>query len=221
AAARSIDRQAMVDDLVGGGSEVAGSHVPNKAIYAVPHEPAYTFDPERAQALLAEAGGWSGGELALWAPAGAGHESWLTLVGDQLEANLGIDYRLEVGLALPDYQALAEAGGFTGPFWQGWDPDYPVLDAYLTPQFATGALANYPRYANPEVDGLLAAGDAEADPAGAIDLYQQAEDVVLADLPVIPMWFEQWEAVFADTVDQLAWNLFTGPDYGLTTMHQS
>ncbi|MPZ28405.1 MAG: ABC transporter substrate-binding protein [Micromonosporaceae bacterium] len=179
------------------------------------------YDPVEAQALLAEAGGWSGGELALWAPAGSGHESWLTLVGDQLQANLGIDYRLEVGLALPDYLALAEAGGFTGAFWQGWDPDYPVLDAYLTPQFRTGAPANYSGYANPDVDDLLAAGDAEPDPAGTIALYQEAEDVILADLPVIPMWFDQWEAVYADTVDQFVWNLFTGPEYGLTTLHQN
>ncbi|HLL51169.1 MAG TPA: ABC transporter substrate-binding protein [Thermomicrobiales bacterium] len=56
AVAWSIDRQAIVESLVGGASEVAVTHIPNKALYAVPQEPAYTFDPERAQAALAEAG---------------------------------------------------------------------------------------------------------------------------------------------------------------------
>lgn len=201
--------------LAGG---LAGPHIPGARPDACA---GCRFDPVEAQALLAEAGGWTGGELALWAPAGAGHDSWLTLVGDQLHANLGIDYRLETGLALPDYLALAESGGFTGLFWQGWDPVYPALDAYLSPQFRSGAPANYPFYANPEVDDVLAGGDAEPDPAGAVALYQQAEDLVLADLPVVPMWFDQWEAVYSTTVDQLAWNLFTGPDYGRTTVHQN
>lgn len=179
------------------------------------------YDPDAAADLLATAGGWQGGELALWAPAGSGHEAWLDLVGQQLETNLGIDYRLEVGLDLPDYLALAQSGGFTGPFWLSWDPDYPVLDAYLAPQFRTGATANYPHYTNQDVDGLLAAGAAATDPAEAIEIFQQAEEVILADLPVIPMWYEQWEAVYSDNVDEFVWNLFTGPEYGLTTLHQN
>lgn len=178
------------------------------------------YEPEEAQQLLEQAGGWTGGELALWAPAGSGHESWLELVGQQLEENLGINFRLEVDLELPDYLALAAAGGFTGPFWQGWAPDYPVLDAYLSPQFRTGAAANYPFYTNEEVDEVLTAGDEALAQPEAIELYQQAETVILEELPVIPMWYDRSEAVHSTQVDEFVWNLFTGPEYGLTTLHQ-
>jgi oligopeptide transport system substrate-binding protein len=176
-------------------------------------------DPDWARQQLEDAGGWPGGELALWAPAGFGHEVWLTEVGEQLEDVLGIEYRLEVGLSLPDYLARAEAGTFTGPFWFAWDPDYPAMDAYLAPQFVSTGPANYSGYASPEVDEIIDAGRATPGPAEAIDLFQEAETIIVDDLPVIPMWFEHWEAVYSATVDQFVWNLFTGPEYGLITLH--
>jgi oligopeptide transport system substrate-binding protein len=176
------------------------------------------YDPARAQELLDEAGGWPGGELALGAPAGFGHEVWLAAVGEQLQDVLGIDYTLEVGLSLPEYLDRAAAHEFTGPFWLGWSPDYPAMDAYLAPQFRSTGRANFSSYASLEVDGAIEAGNAAPDPSAAVALYQQAEEVVLEELPVIPMWFDHWEAVHSANVDQLVWSLFNGPEYGLTAV---
>ena len=66
------------------------------------------LDVTKAKALLAAAGGWKGGKLQLWANAGAGHDAWLQAVGDQLKANLGIDYELKVNLQFP---AVPRDGG--------------------------------------------------------------------------------------------------------------
>src|SRR5680860_1751327 len=71
AVAWGIDRQALVESLVGGASEVAISHIPNGAVYATPQEPVYALDLEMAQAALAEAGFADGGpELPLWGVSG-------------------------------------------------------------------------------------------------------------------------------------------------------
>lgn len=217
----AIDWQGIVDTVFDGRHTLAdGLAGPHVAGWRPGVCQDCRYEPEEAQQLLEQAGGWTGGELALWAPAGFGHAAWLDLVGQNLRNNLGIEYRLEVSLDLPDYLALAAGGGFTGLFWQGWDPDYPVLDAYLSPQFRTGAAANYPFYSNEEVDELLTAGDEALQQAEAIALYQQAETVIADDLPVIPMWYDLSEARYSANVDQFAWNLFTGPEYGLTTLHQ-
>jgi peptide/nickel transport system substrate-binding protein len=67
----TIDRQGLVNALVQGASEVATSFLPSRTLYHVPGEPAYEFDIEAAQALLAEAGVTDGGpEFELWVASG-------------------------------------------------------------------------------------------------------------------------------------------------------
>jgi peptide/nickel transport system substrate-binding protein/oligopeptide transport system substrate-binding protein len=51
--------------------------------------------------------------------------------------------------------------------------------------------ANFASYANPKVDELLTQGDAEPDQAKAVALYQQAEDIALEDMPLVPLWHTQ------------------------------
>jgi peptide/nickel transport system substrate-binding protein len=52
----SIDREAIVDNLLGGAHQVAKSHIPNLCNYSVEQEPAYTFDPDQALAAVKAAG---------------------------------------------------------------------------------------------------------------------------------------------------------------------
>lgn len=215
----AIDRSAIINTVFDGRATAADGLVsphidgfrPGVCLVCV-------HDPVWAQDLLEAAGGWPGGTLALWAPAGFGHEVWLEEVGEQLHDVLGIDYTLEVGLSLPDYLARAEAGTFTGPFWLGWDPDYPAMEAYLAPQFRSGGMANYSGYTDPEVDDILDYVNTQQDPEERIELLRQAESIIVDDLPVIPIWFEHWEAVHSTNVDPFVWSLFNGPEYGLMTL---
>src|SRR5215472_12120126 len=70
AVAWSIDREALVKNLVGGASEVAKSLLPNHAAFAVPQSPSYTFDPEKAKAALSAAGVTQTPEFVLWGTTG-------------------------------------------------------------------------------------------------------------------------------------------------------
>jgi ABC-type transport system substrate-binding protein len=215
----AIDRQAIVDAVFDGRFSPAASVVgPTFEGFRANVCQYCKLDVEKAKALLAEAGGWKGGKLTLWANAGAGHEKWLQAFGDQVKANLGIDYELKVNLQFPEYLATADGKKFTGPFRLGWGPDYPVMETYLKPLYGTGGSSNNSGFANAQFDELIKQGDAAKDLKTAIPFYQQAEDIVVEELPVIPMWFGKVAAVYGENVDKFAWNTISDADYGQITL---
>ncbi|GLY23248.1 ABC transporter substrate-binding protein [Micromonospora sp. NBRC 101691] len=217
-----IDRQSIIDAVFNGRFTPATGYVAPSFDGARENVCQYCKkDVEKAKQLLAEAGGWKGGKLTLWANAGAGHDAWLQAVGDQIKAALGIDYELKVNLQFAEYLETADNKKFTGPFRLGWSADYPFLESYLAPLYSTGADSNNSAYANPEFDALLAQGDAANSIQEAIPFYQKAEDLILEDLPVIPMWWGKVGAVYGENVDKFVWNAVADADYGQMTMKQN
>jgi ABC-type transport system substrate-binding protein len=71
----------------------------------------------------------------------------------------------------------------------GWVGDYPLLDNFIY-LFTTegGSYGSYTWYSNPEVDKLFTEARATADVAQANELYNQAEKLILADAPCIPLY---------------------------------
>ena len=146
----AIDRQAIIDAVFDGRYKVATGVVsPNFDGYRANVCKYCKLDVAQAKSLLAAAGGWKGGKLQLWTNAGIGHDKWLQAVGDQIKANLGIDYELKVNLQRAAYLETGDNRGFTGPFHSGWGPDYPIIETYLAPLYATGGSSNSSFYENP------------------------------------------------------------------------
>lgn len=57
---------------------------------------------------------------------------------------------------------------------------------------------------------MVAAGNQTADPAEAIALYQRAEDMLLEDMPAIPVYFGRTQYVHSERVTALAVDGFGG-----------
>jgi oligopeptide transport system substrate-binding protein len=74
-------------------------------------------------------------------------------------------------------------------FDMGWTADYPHPQDFLNILFQTGSDYNYGGYSNPDVDSLLARADAETDNQTSLKLYQQAEQKIVNDSAMIPLWF--------------------------------
>jgi peptide/nickel transport system substrate-binding protein len=186
----SIDRKAIIDAVFDGRFVPAKGFAPSMIPGAKPGACKYCeVDVDQAKKLLAEAGGWKGGKLQLWFNAGAGHETWVQAVGDQIKKNLGIDYELKGNLQFAQYLETADAKKFTGPFRLGWSPDYPLVENYLKPLYGTDGSSNNSGYANTDFDGLISKGDGSKNLDSAIPLYSQAEAIVGEDIPVVPLWF--------------------------------
>jgi oligopeptide transport system substrate-binding protein len=170
------------------------------------------YDPARAQQLLAEAGFDTSQPVELWFNSGAGHDAWVQAVGNQLQQNLGVTYSLRGDLDFAQYLPLAEQQGMTGPFRLGWGMDYPSPENFLGPLFTAEGLppagSNYPFYNNPEVDRLVAEANAAPSNEEAITLYQQAGDIVLTELPVMPVFFSFSQGGHSERVDNVAFSPF-------------
>ena len=99
-----------------------------------------------------------------------------------------------------DDEELGE--GAQGPFRLGWalayaSPQYAMEDLY-----SCDAASNNFGYCNEEFDqALQAAMGAEGDEAEA--QYHEAEDILLEDLPMIPMWYSVYTTVHTDNVDNV------------------
>ena len=65
-----------------------------------------------------------------------------------------------------------------GLFRTGWQMDYPSIENFLTPIFATGASSNDGDYSNKAFDAKLKEAAAATDSAKANELYQEAEGML-------------------------------------------
>ena len=209
----AIDRKAITDSIFNGTFDPAYSVI--SPVVQGHREDACEFceyKPDEAKALLAETDFDTSKPVDLWFNAGAGHDEWVQAVGNQLRDNLGVQFKLQGGLQFAEYLPKADEKGFTGPFRLGWGMDYPSPQNYLEPLYSTSALppngSNTAFYSNPEFDELVKQGNAAESDEEAIEIYQQAEDLLLEDLPVAPMFFgkEQW--VFSEKVDNVNMDAF-------------
>ena len=82
-------------------------------------------------------------------------------------------------------------------------PDYPSAENYLTQEFASVAAdgngSNEGDYKNPKFDDLLKKA-ASSKPEEAIKLYQQANEILLEDLPSVPLFYSNAKAVMVPTL---------------------
>ncbi len=178
------------------------------------------YNPDEAKALWAEADAISPyGDTVfdLAYNADGGHQAWVDAVTNSIANTLGIQ---AVGKPYPTFAAALddrENQLLTGGTRAGWQADYPSMYNFLAPLYQTGAGSNYELYTSEEFDGLLKEGSAAATVEDATAIYQQAEEVLLKDLPSIPLWYSNVTGVSADTVSNVVFGWDSVPLYSQIT----
>jgi len=85
-------------------------------------------------------------------------------------------------------------------------------DDFLAPLLLTGSSDNKSNYSNPAFDALITQARAETNADKRVKLYQQAEDLALEDMPMIPMWWRtQFRLVKNNKWGGLAMDPFEDP----------
>ena len=210
----AVDREGIAEAIYNGTRTAAKSVI--SPIVPGHREDACEFCeymPDEAKALLEETGFDVTQPVNLWFNAGAGHDEWVQAVGNNLRDNLGIEYQLQGGLQGAEYFPLGEAKGYTGPFRSGWSMDYPSAQNYLEPLYATSSQppsgSNYTFYSNPEFDALVDEGNAAQTDEEALEKYQAAEDVLLQDMPIAPMFFVKAQFAHSDKISNVKVDAFS------------
>jgi peptide/nickel transport system substrate-binding protein/oligopeptide transport system substrate-binding protein len=183
----AIDRDALINAYFPGSQVSARAFVPPTVPGYRPDSchTACTFDPAAARKMYQDAGGPP--KLQISYNIDGGHQAWVTGLCGQLAKNLGIAC---TPVAQPKFETLlAQVRGLEsiGMFRMTWSMDYPSMESYLSPLFSTGGSSNYAGYRNNDFDSLLRQAGAAANAEQAVPLYQQAEDMLVKDLPVIPL----------------------------------
>jgi len=209
----AIDREAITEAIFSGARQPAFDVIP--PVIDGHREDACQYcqyDPERAAELLAETDFDTAQPVDLWFNAGAGHDQWVTAAGNQLRDNLGITYQLRGDLEFAEYLPLQDQQGMTGPFRLGWGMDYPSPQNFLEPLFSSQARppngSNTTFYSNPEFDRLVAEGNQADSDDEAIELYQQADDLLLEDMPIAPMFFRATQGAHSENVSNVQFDAF-------------
>jgi oligopeptide transport system substrate-binding protein len=180
----AFDRQKFIDVVNNGVGVLA------KGLYP-PALPGYNldlqglpYDPARARQLLAESkyGGPQGLPPIIYTSAGIGENTSpdVSAMAQMWEQNLGVKITIE-NLDPNNYYDLLYAGQHGQLFSGGWCADYPDPQNFADVLFHTGAQQNTGHYSNPQVDALLDQASVEKDVSQRIQLYQQAEQILVQD----------------------------------------
>ncbi|OCB55275.1 ABC transporter substrate-binding protein [Mycobacterium malmoense] len=181
----------------------------------IPGNDALDFNPERARQLWAQANAISpwGGRYRIAYNADSGHQEWVDAVANSIKNVLGID---AVGAPHPTFAGFRTQisnRSIDTAFRAGWIGDYPSMIEFLAPLYATGAGSNDVGYSNPAFDAGLAAAEAAPNLRQADVLVNNAQRILLRDMPAVPLWYYIAVVGWSPQVSgvKLTWNGL--PDY--------
>ncbi|MCK7675724.1 peptide ABC transporter substrate-binding protein [Corynebacterium pygosceleis] len=168
------------------------------------------YNPEKAKELWQKANEispWTG-QFTISYNADGGHQAWVDAVANSIKNTLGID---AVGNPYPDFKSLRDDvtnRTISGAFRTGWQADYPSVGNFLAPIYGTGAGSNDGDYSSKDFDDKLSQAAGASSVEEATDLYNEAQEILLKDLPVIPLWYSNVTAGWSSEVDdvQFGWN---------------
>ena len=146
------------------------------------------FDPEYGRQLLAESryGGAEGLPPIVFTSGGIGSyvNPGTAALAQMWQQYLGVTITIE-NIEWNLYYDLLYAGYHGQLFDSGWCADYPDPENFADILLHSGQQQNLGNYSNPALDALLDEARTEQDVERRIELYQQAEEIIVNDAPLL------------------------------------
>ncbi|MDG4647193.1 ABC transporter substrate-binding protein [Roseibacterium sp. SDUM158017] len=208
AANYAVNKEAIVNDVLEGTAEVAAGPTPPAFAWAYNAElEPYPYDPERARALLAEAG-VENPEITFYVTEGGSGMLDPVAMGTAIQADLeavGFDVTIEtyewntfLGRVNPGLEGEADMAEMA---WMTNDPDTLPYLALRTAAWPAEGGFNSGYYSNPEVDALLEEARTATDQERRAELYREMQRIVQEDAPWVFVANWKQNAVTNDRVE--------------------
>ncbi|UWX96161.1 ABC transporter substrate-binding protein [Arthrobacter zhaoxinii] len=204
AIAHAIDKEALVSQTLPEGTKVATQFIPDVVNGYNEDVTTYEYDPEKAKALLAEAGYPDGFSVDFNYPTGVSRPYMPTpeQVFTNLSAQLG-----EVGITVneqpnkwsPDYLDRVQAGSDHGLHLLGWTGDYNDTDNFVGVFFGQ----EKPEFGfnNPEIFAALEEARQVSTLEEQTPLYEQINEDIAKFVPAVPLAHPAPSLAFSERVE--------------------
>lgn len=189
--AMSIDTAKITDVVFKKMATPATGILPEKFPGFNPNLQGIKYDPEGAKKLLAESKYASGMPDIVWSTFGGGGTAAPSTqaIAQMLKDNLGANISIE---QMDWATYLSQINGTNINFQMfdiGWSADYVDPQNFFGILFRGGSLNNWSGYDNPQVNQLIDQASLETNLEKRISDYQQAEELILKDAPVMPLTY--------------------------------
>ena len=150
------------------------------------------YDPDLARELLSEskyADADTRPRIVVTVPGTGGSIGLdMEVVIEMWRQELGVEVEIQQ-VEWATYLQDLNANKFQAFGGSGWQADYPDPQDFLDILFHTDSKQNHTSYSNPELDAILEQARTEPDVELRVELYHQAEDLIVQDAPLLPLWY--------------------------------
>ena len=161
----------------------------------------YTYNPEKARELLAEAGFPNGRGLPdILLTTTLGYRDLIEYVQGQLE-QVGIKTRVEITLGASLRELVSKNG--VNFFYGSWIADYPDGEDYLSLFYSKNKIPwgpNYTGFNNKQFDALFEQAHHEPNDAKRYALYQQMDNLVMQQSPVVILYYDKLVNLYQNNI---------------------
>jgi oligopeptide transport system substrate-binding protein len=205
----AIDREAIIENVMGGAARTAKSAIPVGVAGYNREMPGYSYNPEKAFQLLQQAGLKEAERqkpLYLVYNDNEGHRLVAQSVAQQLR-DIGLNVQIQA-MDWDTYKKQLPKMNLT-LFRLEWYADYPDPDSFLYSLFHSSqtGMSNFTGYFNPQVDKILDASRAEViSHQERIKLLNRAEQIIVDDAPCLWLFQGQTAKLIGKDVKKLEIN---------------
>jgi oligopeptide transport system substrate-binding protein len=160
-----------------------------------------TYDPVKAKEYLAKSS-FKGPFTFATNYDGPGNKEMAEAICNSIKNALGVGCEPKAYVDFATFLTDRSAHKMKGLFRTGWNMDYPSIQNFLEPLYATGASSNDAVYTNKEFDALITKANGEEGDA-ALATFQQAEALLAKDMSVIPLWYQAQQSGWSERLSNV------------------
>ena len=189
----AIDKELIASEIMAGLVVPANGILPRDFPAYNAGLAGYEYDPEKARQLLSESKYGDDMEqfpriiLTTAGSFGSSVDLDMEVILEMWNQNLGIEVLVQQTEFATYLQDLNKRR--FQMFQIGWIADYPDPENFLDILFHSDSSNNHTGFSNAEADRLLEMARVEPDQAARYELYRQAEEVIMAEAPWVPLWY--------------------------------